>query len=240
MEEIIFLSLLTFFASFIGTLTGFGNSTIMVPVLLMFLPFAPTMLLTGILHIFNDAWKIIFFRKGIRWKLVLYFGIPAMIATSLGSVFIFTAPEGLLSRIMGAFLLAYSLFLLFHHKFKMPADAITAVTGGLLSGFFSGIFGLGGAIRSAFLAGFRLPPAVFLSTIGLIGLLTDLVRVGTYTLGGVQLDSYIWAGMLLFVPASFLGAVIAKLFVDKINAKQYNAMVAVFLLLAGLQLFISN
>ena len=44
-EEVIYIALLTLLASLIGTMAGFGISTIMVPVLLIVLPLPQTLLL---------------------------------------------------------------------------------------------------------------------------------------------------------------------------------------------------
>jgi uncharacterized protein len=45
--DIALIALLTFFASAIGTVTGFGTSTIMVPVLVSRVPLPQTLLLVG-------------------------------------------------------------------------------------------------------------------------------------------------------------------------------------------------
>src|SRR5512136_1799330 len=65
-EEIVYIALLTLAASIIGTLAGFGISTIMVPILLSIFSLPQTLLLTGIIHWFNDIWKMLLFREGIR------------------------------------------------------------------------------------------------------------------------------------------------------------------------------
>lgn len=48
--DMVLIAILTFFASGIGTLTGFGTTTIMVPVLLSFVPLAEALLFVGIIH----------------------------------------------------------------------------------------------------------------------------------------------------------------------------------------------
>jgi len=73
--------LLTLIASSIGTVTGFGTSTIMVPVLSLFLPIPETLLFVGIVHWFGDVWKMLLFKKGFDWKLTLLFGIPGALVS---------------------------------------------------------------------------------------------------------------------------------------------------------------
>ena len=94
--DIALIALLTFVGSFIGTLTGFGTSTVMVPVLVLFYPLTQALLLVAIIHWFGDIWKMLLFRSGVRWRLVLLFGVPAIIATVVGGLLVFQARQELL------------------------------------------------------------------------------------------------------------------------------------------------
>jgi uncharacterized protein len=236
--EIFYITLLAILAGGIGTLTGFGTSTIMVPALLFFLPLHQTLLLVGVIHWFGDIWKIIFFRKGFDWKLILAFGITGIAASYLGASIVFSISDRILARILGGFLIAYVLFIFFKPKFRLTKNTPAALSGGALSGFFAGIFGVGGAIRGAFLTAFDLPKAVYISTAGVIALFIDTTRIATYILNGVTLSSQLLWSFLLFVPASFLGAWVAKKIVDRISQKRFRIIIAVFLLLAGLKFLI--
>lgn len=233
--EILYITLLTIFASGIGTLTGFGTSTIMVPILLLFLPFPQTLLLVGVIHLFGDIWKIILFRKGFRWKLILMFGIAGIATTYIGANAVFSVSETLLSQILGAFFIIYVIFLFLKPAFKIPGSSIAAISGGTLSGFFAGLFGVGGAIRGLFLSAFDLPKSVYIATAGAIALFIDTTRITTYVFNGTILEQQFLWGFLLFIPASFLGARVAKKIVDHIPQKQFRMVIAIFLFLIGLK-----
>jgi uncharacterized protein len=56
--DIVLVAVLTLVASAVGTMTGFGTSTIMVPALARFFPLAQVLLLVGIIHWFGNIWKI--------------------------------------------------------------------------------------------------------------------------------------------------------------------------------------
>lgn len=236
--EILYISLLTVFASAVGTFTGFGTSTIMVPILLLYFPLPQTLLLVGIIHWFGDIWKILFFKKGFNWKLILTFGLAGVVASYLGASMVFSVSEVVLARILGAFLIAYVLFLFVKPSFKIPKNSINTIGGGVLSGFFAGVFGVGGAIRGLFLSAFDLPKAVYISTAGAIALFIDTTRIITYLSNHVTLDKqFIW-GFALFIPASLIGAGIAKKIVEHIPQAKFRWVVAVFLLVIGLKLWI--
>ncbi len=236
--EIVLISLLTLVASTIGTLFGFGTSTLMIPILLFYLPLGETLLLVGVVHFFGDIWKIILFRQGIRWGIILTFGIPGIITSFFGAKLTFAISETLLSQLMGAFLIAYIVLLLIKPRYKLAQKPVNAIAGGALSGFFAGIFGISGAIRSVFLTAFDLPKAVYLATVGAIAFVVDITRITTYLLNGTRLSLDHTVGFILFIPISFLGAWVAKRFVDKIPQRHFRPIVASFLLVVGVKLLV--
>lgn len=236
--EIVYIALLTILASGIGTITGFGTSTILIPILLFYLPLPETLLVVGVIHFSGDIWKMILFRKGFDWKLILSFGITGIIASYLGAQIVFSTSAESLLRVLGAFMLAYVIFLVFKPDFKIPKKNITAISGGGLSGFFAGIFGVGGAIRTLFLSAFDLPKAIFVATTGAIAFLIDFTRITTYLLNGVRLDDLFLWGFLAFIPASFAGTALAKKVVDKIPQRWFRLVVAAFLFVMGIKFLI--
>ena len=236
--EVVLILIVVFVASLIGTLTGFGLSTLMIPVLVLFYPMPETLLFVGAIHWVNDLWKLLLFRQGIRWPLILSFGIPGVVATILAARLLFSIPGATLARILGVFLIAYVIFLLTKSAFQVRQSTVTGAIGGALSGFFAGMFGMGGAIRSLFLTAFNLPKAVYLATAGAIAIAIDTPRLGTYVWQGARLGPLLLWGMLLFIPASFLGANAGKRLVDKIPDRHFRKVIAVFLFIVGAKLLI--
>jgi len=236
--RVLYIAALTVVASLVGTVTGFGTSTIMTSVLVFFLPPLEALFLVAIVHWFGDIWKMTFFRSGLRLTLVALFGLTGLVASFLGARVTLGVREDLLLRGLGGFLIAYAVFLLVQSRFRVPPSPTVALAGGSLSGFTAGIFGVGGAIRSMFLAAFDLPKEVYVATSGAIGLLVDSSRIVTYFAGGARLEQALGWGLLVFIPASFAGAALARRIVDRIPQARFRMVIAVFLLAAGLKLVI--
>jgi uncharacterized membrane protein YfcA len=171
--EIILITFIVIIASAVGTLTGFGTSTLMVPVILLFYPVPQTLLFIGIIHWFGNLWKLLLFRKDFRWKLILSFGIPGIVTTYLGAKLVFDISTAVLLRILDSFLIIYVIYLFVKSSFKIKQSLLSGACGGTLSGFFAGLFGMGGAIRGLFLTSFDLQKAVYIATAGAIALLID-------------------------------------------------------------------
>lgn len=233
--ELFLITTLTLIASAIGTMTGFGTSTIMVPLLSLFFPLPIVLLFVGVIHLFGDIWKMLFFKKGFDWKLILLFGIPGIIASFLAARLPLTLSGELLQRSLGLFLIIYVVFLWFRPAWHMKPSTGNALLGGGLSGFFSGVFGVGGAIRSAFLSAYDIPKSVFLFTSGMIRLLIDSSRVTQYLLSGVRVQGFLLVALLMCIPVSLLGAYLAKYLIDKIPQQQFRLYIAIGLCIVGLR-----
>lgn len=233
--EIFILILFIFIASAIGTMTSFGTSTFMVPILGFFYPLNVTLLFTGIIHWFGNIWRILFFRLGRHWKLILLFAIPGIIASYFGAMLILNIPEALLSRLLGIFFILYVIFLFKNKDWKISTNKFTAIIGGLLSGFSSGIFGVGGAIRAAFLSAYNLKKEVFFFTAAMIGIFIDSGRVIKYLLDGITLNNNLLITLALAIPVSFLGGYVGKKMSDKIPQESFRNVIAFALFLMAIK-----
>lgn len=130
MTEGLLLCLLTLVASGIGTATGFGTSTIMMPVLALFVPIPIALLFVGIIHLCGDVWKVILFKTGFDWKLILGFGLSGIIASFLGASLSLQVSGLPFPKILGVFLILYVMFLFLRHDWSLPKTQGTTVCGG--------------------------------------------------------------------------------------------------------------
>lgn len=192
----------------------------------------------GIIHLANDFWKIILFKEGANWRLLLTFGVPGAIASVVGASLVLAIPDAILSKTLGLILIAYVLILIFEPRFKLPHSPVSAGVGGALSGLLAGIFGIGGPIRAMFLSAFNFKKHTYLFTAGATAVFVDLARIGTYFAGGARLEGILSWGLIIFIPISFVGAEIAKKLVGRISQKSSRLVVSLFLFLVGLTLLV--
>ncbi len=237
--EILLITVVSFIANIIGTISGFGVGTIMTPILLLFLPFGETILLVCVIHWFHDLFKIYFFHEGIDWRLFMYFGAPTIVATFLGALLVTQEQSMVLTSLLGLFLIGSVGMMYAVTKFQVPSNWFTGLIGGLLSGFFAGIFGIRGAVRSVFMAAFDLRKATFIGTTGVISLFLDTTRFITYTAQGITVSQALWWALFLFIPVSFFGAYIGQKAVHRIPQERFRSVVSFFLLLVGIKLLLT-
>lgn len=220
-------------ASFLGTLTGFGTSTILIPLLSLSYPFVEVLLFVGVVHWFGNLWKMIFFRSGASRSFLWSFAVPGLVASFLGASLTLSISQHLFEKLFGVFLLAYSLLIYTNPSAKLPKASSVAVLGGILSGLAAGMFGVGGAIRAVFLSAFGLEKAVYLFTAGAMGLAIDSSRLLTYWTGGATVASFGLLLLLVSIPTSFFGAWIAKRTINRLPQRAFRLVVITALTILG-------
>ncbi|HDQ06684.1 MAG TPA: sulfite exporter TauE/SafE family protein [Candidatus Bathyarchaeota archaeon] len=233
MEEILFW-LAAFFAEVIGTMAGFGSSTIFLPIALFFLDFRTALTLVAVFHMSGNIGRITFFRHGFNKRLLLIFGLPSVILTLLGALLVTYVPSDILKLVLGVFLIVFSVASLYKPEISFSPSKKNSFIGGSLSGFFAGLIGTGGALRGAFLTSFNLEKSVYVATAAAISLAVDVTRIPVYFGSGFlqpQFYYYIPILFLLAISGSFTG----KKIVNRISQPTFRKVVLVAITLVSLK-----
>jgi uncharacterized protein len=178
--EILVISTAAFLVSILTFFSGFGLGTILTPVFMIYFATDLAIALTGIVHLCNNIFKFILVKKNIDYRVFLIFGLPAVCASIPGSYLLLYVSDIdplysylLLGRdfsivpvklIIGMLLVCFALFDLLPSLRSLQFGKDKLVIGGLLSGFFGGLSGNQGALRSAFLVKAGLSKEVFIAT----------------------------------------------------------------------------
>ena len=233
---IILLSLLTLGASAISTVAGFGMATIMMPLMVIWYPFQETLLFVGIIHWFQNLWRLVLFRKPPQWKIIIPFAVAGIIGTILGGFIIVQRAHETLAPVLGGFLIAYVIFLIVNPTFTLKANLRTALIGGSISGFIAAIFGFRGAIRSAFLSAYDMPKKSYIETNGAIAIAVDTARLATYWFIGIRLTTLAWWTVGIMIVMAWVGTFVGRYLVGYIPQQQFRIFVALCLLLMSIYL----
>lgn len=165
MEQEILFFIIAFISEIIGTIAGFGSSTVFMPLALFFVDFKTAIILVAIFHIFGDIGRITFFKRGLNIRLLLAFGLPSVLLSLVGALLIGMLPQSILKLILGIVLVTFSALSLTRPDLRFPASRGTLLLGGSVSGFIIGLIGTGGgALRAAFLSGLNLDKLTYIAT----------------------------------------------------------------------------
>lgn len=192
------LALTAFLASGMAFFTGFGLGTLLMPAFLFFFPLEIAISMTALVHLVSNVARFGMMRQYADRRLLIEFGIPSVIFAAVGAwalstfshvrfplyiyswgsqIFVITAS----SFIIGLVVVLFSLLELIPGTNKISLPRAFLSLGGALSGFFGGLSGHQGALRSLFLLRLKLKTEVFIGTTTVIACAVDLVRIFFYS-----------------------------------------------------------
>ena len=233
-------SLLTFFS-------GFGLGTLLTPIFAIFFPIDLAVALTAIVHFLNGLFKLGLVGRYADRAIILRFGLPAIIAAFVGawvltkvSDFSPVASYQLgghefeilpIKLVIAVLMVGFTLFELMPRLRSLEFSSQFLPVGGILSGFFGGLSGHQGALRSAFLARAGLTKEQFVGTGTVIASMIDVARLTVYskhlTSDGITTNFKLLA---LTTFAAFVGAYCGSKLLKKITMHRIQAVVSVSLL----------
>jgi hypothetical protein len=244
--ELVLIAIVAFFAAGLTLFSGFGLGTILLPAFAIFFPVDIAIALTAIVHLLNNIFKLQIYRNHIDKKILLTFGIPAIIASYFGAILLInlTSLEPIaiysigkksfeimpIKLVIGSLLNLFAILEILPRFNSISFDKKYLPVGGILSGFFGGLSGHQGALRSAFLLRAGLSKESFIGTGVAVACLIDIIRLyeyGTASLStAIQNNYYI---ILFAVIAAFSGSYIGARLVKKVKIQFFQITVAVML-----------
>ena len=226
----------SYIAAIIATLAGFGSSTLLIPVAIIFMDIKTAVFIVACFHLFNNTFKIRMFWNKIDFKTFLLFGIPSIISAFVGATLISIMPVGIIKKTLAIFLIIFSIYSLIKPKFALKETKLNAVLGGSFSGLLAGLMGLGGAIRATFLIAFNLSKEVYIATSAMIAFVIDLTRIPTYLFTKIVQDSSYYILLPFLLVSAYFGVKTGKMLLEKINQEIFRKIVLITLLLVGIKL----
>ncbi|OED34948.1 hypothetical protein AB832_06690 [Flavobacteriaceae bacterium (ex Bugula neritina AB1)] len=251
--EIVIISIIAFLVSILTFFSGFGLGTIMTPVLMIFFPVEIAIALTGLVHFFNNVFKLFLVGKNADKATLIRFGIPAVIAAFLGAWVLLHIPDVeplFVYQMFGKtfevypvkFIISIVLIIFasmdlipFFSKLQFGKDKLPL--GGMLSGFFGGLSGNQGALRTAFLIKAGLSKQAFIGTAVVVSTFVDFTRLSVYasriaTSGIEENVTLVVCATLSAISGAYIGNILLK----KVTLKFLQIVVAIMLILISIAL----
>jgi len=238
--------------------SGFGLGTLLMPAFALFFPVEVAVAATAIVHLANNIFKVALVGRKADFGVVVKFALPAAAAAILGALMLnymatvqpiaqYALGERTCSitivKLVIAFLIMVFAILEFIPSFeKLSFDPKYIPVGGTLSGFFGGLSGHQGALRTAFLIRTGLRKEVFIGSMVVSAVVVDVSRLVVYGRTFFARDFSILAersGIGLVVAgslAAFLGAFIGSRLLKKITMRAIQITVGMMLFMLSIAL----
>ncbi len=251
--EILIIVVAAFVTAILTFFSGFGLGTILTPVFMLFFPVDLAIALTGVVHFFNNLFKIILVGRKADRAVLIRFGVPAVIASFVGAWVLLHIPDSqplfdytlfgktfevyTVKLIISVLLIIFATMDLIPYFDKMQFGREKLPLGGVLSGFFGGLSGNQGALRSAFLIKAGLTKEAFIGTAVVVSTFVDFTRLSVYATRFVKSGLSDNIMLVVFaILAAISGAYIGNRLLKKVTIKYIQILIAIMLIIVSLAL----
>lgn len=246
--------LVSFLASILTFYSGFGLGTLLLPVFALWFPLREAVIMTAVVHLFNNLFKLALVKNFIDRFILIRFGLPALGAAILGSLALqwiseiniaypvkigpFRASLTVLNLILGLSILTFGILEFIHFEKRLFGKR-SLILGGILSGFFGGLSGHQGVLRSAFLIQYPLSKEVYIGTGVAIACVIDVARLTIYSTDFPAVSgqgSYILVAVS--ISAAVTGALVGNQLLKKVDIGIVKKITATGIIIMGLAILL--
>jgi uncharacterized protein len=251
--EYVIICLTAFGASLLTFFSGFGLGTILTPVMIIFFPAQEAIALTGIVHLLNNIFKLVLVGKQTDKQVASRFGIPAIIGSFIGAYLLVYLSQNLfhyeyqfmgktmevtfIKLLVATLMILFALFEILPWLKSLQFSSNYLSLGGFISGFFGGLSGNQGALRSAFLLRYGLTKEVYIATGVVIACMIDVTRLSIYFTASASYDY--WENDILLMMAvlsAFTGAFLGNKLLKKITLNFVQTLASIMIIALALLL----
>lgn len=232
-------------ASALTLFSGFGLGTLLMPVAAIFFPVEVAISITALVHLANNLFKALLVGRHASSSILLRFGAPAVLASLLGAfvlvklgampplyeatLFGTTRPVTPVKGTAGFLILIFVLLELVPAFTRLTFPPRYLPLGGVLSGFFGGLSGHQGALRTMFLVKAGLSKESFIGTGVLIAVLVDIARLSVYGWSTSVTQIAEPFTVVVACVCAFIGAFVGARLIQKVTYRAIQILVSAML-----------
>jgi uncharacterized protein len=224
-------------AGAVAAVSGFGIGSLLTPLLLLSMPANEAVAILSIPHAVATGIRWLRLRSDVHRPTFRQFGISSAIGGLMGALLQPWLGSSVLTAVLGSLLVVAGTSEVLERRVPLPQTPASRLLGGAASGFFGGLVGNQGGIRSAALLGFQLKPRQLVATATASALLVDAARIPIYFLsekGAMAAGVPLWAAASVGATiGTFLGVPVLRW----IPPRTYHRLLGVLLVLLGFALF---
>ena len=220
-------------AGSIASITGFGIGSVLTPLLATSVGTRLAVAAISIPHFFATVLRFWRLRGHVDKAVLIRFGIPSAGGGLAGALLHNVAANRALGVVFGLLLVFVGLSELSGLSRRMRFGNIVGLIAGAVSGFFGGLVGNQGGIRSAALLGFELDKQAFVATATATGVIVDAARMPAYFVTQGREISAIWVIVVIATLGAVIGTVFGERVLRLVPERLFRRVVAFLVLALG-------
>jgi uncharacterized protein len=226
-------------AGAVAAVAGFGIGSLLTPLVSIETGAKLAVTLVSIPHAAATALRCWRLRRHVDWQVFRGFGLASAGGGLVGAAIHARASSPALGATLGALLVFAGLSTLTGLADRLRFRGAAALAAGGLSGFFGGLVGNQGGIRSAALLGIDLGRDAFVATATASALVVDAARVGLYLASDHAAVVRHWSIVVVATAGALLGTLGGERVLRRIPEPVFRRVVAVTLVMLGIAMLVT-
>ncbi len=222
----------------IAAISGFGIGSLLTPLLAVQYGTKLAVAMVSIPHLVGTTARFIGLRRQIDRRVFLNFGILSAAGGLLGALLNAHANSPALAIVFGCLLVFAGVSGLTGLVDRMHFGRRTAWVAGALSGFFGGLVGNQGGIRSAALLGFDIRKEALVATATAIALIVDAARMPVYLTVEARGIVSAWPLLLTAIAGVLLGTFGGVHLLRRIQERTFRKLLYSLILALGIYMLV--
>ncbi len=247
--------LVALFAAGLAFFSGFGLGTLLLPAMALFFPAEVAVAATAVVHLANNLFKLTLVARFADRRIAISFGLASAVGAFAGAwALSMIADVGVLATytawghvcevtvlklVIAVVMLGFAVLELTPALEAIELPARMMVLGGVVSGFFGGLSGHQGALRSAFLARSGMTKEAMVGTRCVCAVIVDVTRLAVY---GSLMSSHWrtigehgrWGILIAASGSAFVGTFGGSLLLKSVTLRGVRLTIGVCLLLVAM------
>jgi uncharacterized protein len=222
----------------VAAISGFGIGSLLTPLLAVRYGAKLAVAIVSVPHLFATAARFLGLRKQLDRTIFINFGILSAAGGLLGALLNARASSPALAIVFGCLLIFAATSGLAGFIDRMNFGRRTAWLAGALSGFFGGLVGNQGGIRSAALLGFRIQKEALVATATAIALIVDGARMPVYLAIETKRILSAWPMLLVATVGALVGTFWGVRLLRRIPERLFRRLLYILILALGIYMLI--
>lgn len=236
LEPFLGLIVLSFFTSMLTASLGIGGGVILLAIMAQFFPAKALIPVHGLVQLGSNVGRAVLMRKYLLSPLFLWFVAGSLVGASIGGNIVIALPSNIIKIALGVFII-YSVW---GPTLSSRSKALWQLSlGGCLSTFITMFVGATGTFVMASLRGFTSEPPSLVATHAACMSAQHLLKVLVFGLLGFAFSEYL-SLIILMIAAGFVGTLLGRKILLKINQAKFQTILNLLLTLLALRLIYAS
>jgi hypothetical protein len=221
------------FGGAVAAVAGFGIGSVLTPAIAAVAGTKLAVAAVSIPHSIGTFIRFWRFRRDVDWPVVRSFGLTSAAGGLTGALLNTWATGRALELVFGSLLVLAGASQLTGHARRWRLHGVLGWLGGALSGFFGGLVGNQGGIRTAAMLGFEVDKRQFVATTTAVALLVDMARVPIYVAADAAALARMWHLLAFAASGVIIGTLSGEKLLARVPEQRFRMVIGVLLLVLG-------